>query len=80
MEDDKKQRLKRYRGRRELYLEAEEKILGGAQSYTIGSRTVTKGDLSEIAKMISYLDSQISKLESCRGGRPVLRIIPRDDI
>lgn len=78
MEDDKKQRLKRYRRRRELYLEAEEKILSGAQSYSIGSRTVTKGDLSEIAKMISHLDSQILKLENSGGRRPAFRVIPRD--
>lgn len=78
MNDDKVERLQRYKRQRELYLQAEEEILTGAQSYSIGSRTVTKGSLAEIAKMIAHLDSQITKLENSGGKRPAFRVIPRD--
>lgn len=74
----KKERLERYKRQREAYIKAEEKILSGAQSYTIGSRTVTRANLSEITKMITHLDNQIDRLESTGGKRASYRIIPRD--
>lgn len=78
MTTGKKERLERYKKQRESYLKAEDKILSGAQSYTIGSRTVTRADLSEIAKRITHLDNQIDKLERKDGKRAAYRIIPRD--
>ena len=66
---EKQKRLERYQRQRELYLKAEEAVLI-SQSYTIGTRTVTRADLTEIRKAIEYLDSG--------GKRRVFRVIPRD--
>lgn len=77
VESGKKERLARYKRQREMYLRAEEAVLN-AQSYRIGSREVTRADLSEITKMIDYLDNRIDTLEKTGGKRPVYRIIPRD--
>lgn len=46
---EKQKRLERYQRQRELYLKAEEAVLI-SQSYTIGTRTVTRADLTEIRK------------------------------
>lgn len=51
------------------------------QSYTIGSRTLTKANLSEIRKEIDYWQNKVDRLENVekRGGRNrVFRAIPRD--
>lgn len=71
-------RLDTYRSRLMQYYAAEEKILEG-QSYSIGSRSLTRANLSEVRKMINELESKISALEN-RGTtkRKVARIIPRD--
>lgn len=37
------------------YLAAEEAILNGGQSYTIGNRTLTRANLGEIRKQITAL-------------------------
>lgn len=74
-------RLKQYKERYELYLKAEAAILDGAQSYTIGSRTLTRADLSEIRKMLTSLESGIDELEALLAGggrRKCIRVIPRD--
>ena len=55
--------LQRKRNRLELYYQAEESILGGAQSYTIGSRTLTRANLSEIRDAIETLEKEIRVLE-----------------
>lgn len=67
----KKERLRRY-------YEAEEKILN-SQSYTLGSKQLTRADLSKVQSMIARLESEIASLES-RGTtkRPVRRAIPVD--
>ena len=67
----KKERLKRY-------YEAEEKILN-SQSYTLGSKQLTRADLSKVQSMIARLESEIASLEN-RGTtkRPVRRAIPVD--
>lgn len=67
----KKERLKRY-------YEAEEKILN-SQSYTLGSRQLTRADLAKVQSMIARLESEIAALES-RGTtkRPIRRAIPID--
>lgn len=51
------------------------------QSYTIGSRSLTKANLSEIRKQIQYWENEVSRLENIakRGGRNrVFRAVPRD--
>lgn len=51
------------------------------QSYTIGSRSLTKANLSEIRKQIEYWNDQVARLENIekRGGRSrVFRAVPRD--
>lgn len=51
------------------------------QSYTIGSRSLTKANLSEIRKEIDYWQNEVSRLENIekRGGRNrVFRAVPRD--
>lgn len=74
-------RLNTYKQRLDLYLKAEMAILEGAQSYTIGSRHLTRADLAEIRKMITTLESGIDSLEAELAGggrRKCVRVIPRD--
>ena len=51
------------------------------QRYTIGSRSLTKANLSEIRQQIEYWRNQVARLENIekRGGRNrVFRAVPRD--
>lgn len=51
------------------------------QSYTIGSRSLTKANLSEIRKQIEFWQDRVAQLENIekRGGRNrVFRAVPRD--
>ena len=51
------------------------------QSYTIGSRSLTKANLSEIRQQIEYWRNQVARLENIekRGGRNrIYRAVPRD--
>lgn len=51
------------------------------QSYTIGSRSLTKANLGEIRKQIEYWKNEVARLENLttRGGRNrVFRVVPRD--
>ena len=62
------------------WLEAE---LAGTtnQSYTIGSRSLTRADLSDIREQIVFWESKVAQLENQqkRGGRNrIIRIVPRD--
>ena len=52
------------------WLEAELAVTN-AQSYTIGSRTMTKANLAEIRKSIDYWNGKVIALENAqkRGGR-----------
>lgn len=70
------ERRKRISRRLEMYYECEEKILQG-QSYTIGSRSLTRTNLSEVRAMISKLEAELNALDA-RGTtkRAVKRIIP----
>lgn len=73
-----KEILEKKKGRLKLYYEAEEKILN-SQSYTLGSRTLTRADLAAVQNMIRKLESEVSTLET-RGTtkRRSARIIPLD--
>ena len=67
----KKNRLKRY-------YEAEEKVLN-RQSYTLGSKTLTRADLTSIQNMIKKLEGEISSLEQYgTTKRRSVRIVPVD--
>ena len=74
-------RLEGYKTRLDLYYKAEQAILEGAQSYSIGSRHLTRADLAEIRKMIKTLEDGIDELEAEAAGgsrRKCIRVIPRD--
>lgn len=51
------------------YLDAERKLLSGAQSYRIADRELKRADLSEIRRAIDDLTAQIAILEQVKGGR-----------
>lgn len=62
------------------WLEAELAVCTG-QSYTIGSRVLTRANLTEIRNAITYWQGWLSKLENTAksGGRNrIRRIVPRD--
>lgn len=69
--EDKKLRL-------ELYKTAEKKILTG-QSYSIGSRQLTRADLATVQKQIRELETDVQALEK-RGTakRRSARLVPVD--
>lgn len=78
MDKHEKIRINSYKRRLDLYLAAEEKVLEG-QAYTMGTRSLTRADLSEIKSEIKELESKIYALET-RGTtkRKVARIVPCD--
>lgn len=64
-----------------LYLDAESKILEGAQSYTIGSKTLQRANLKEIREMIDNLILKRKELElklKGQGLRKSYRVVIRD--
>lgn len=74
-------RLERLKQRLEMYYQAEEAILGGAQSYQIGTRQLTRANLSQIKEMIEYLEREVAIEQSKANGKgrnKVFGIIPRD--
>ena len=74
-------RLETLRVRLTQYIQCEASILGGAQSYAIGSRNLTRANLSEIADMIKYLEKEIAIEEAKatgRGRNRMFGVIPRD--
>lgn len=59
-----------------LYMEAEAKVLSG-QSYTIGGRSLTRAQLSEIRSGITYWTGLVDRLETTgHTGPTVRRIVP----
>lgn len=76
-----KEKLERKKNRLEMYYKAEEAILGGAQSYSLGSRNLTRANLSEIRKMIDQLEEEIEQLVATVNGRKprkAFAVVPRD--
>lgn len=64
-----------------MYYDAESAILGGAQSYTIGSRQLTRASLSALQKEIKELENMEDELKNMlcgAGARGSYRVIPRD--
>lgn len=70
------QRLEMKKKRLQQYYDAEEKILRG-QSYTIGSRQLTRADLSDVQSVIKELETEVEALEK-RGTtkRRSVRVVP----
>lgn len=51
------------------------------QSYSIGTRSLTKADLGEIRNQIIFWKNEVTKLENYkkrRGRNRITRIVPRD--
>ena len=64
----------------DAWLEAEMAVTN-AQSYTIGSRTMTKANLAEIRKAIEYWSNKVAELENLQkhgGKNRAYRAVPRD--
>lgn len=69
--------LQQKKTRLAAYITAEQKILEGAQSYSIGNRTLTRADLEEITKQIKLLTTEVMVLS--RGGNiRIQRVVFRD--
>lgn len=52
-----------------------------AQSYSVGTRTLTRANLAEVRKQIEYWENKIAQLqnkEQCGGRSRFIRIVPRD--
>ena len=78
MTAEMKTRKQKLQNRLELYYECEEQILAG-QSFTIGSRSLTRANLSEVTSMIKKLEDEIAAIDANgTTKRKVARIIPRD--
>ena len=60
-----------------MWLEAERAVATG-QSYRIGTRQLTRANLSDITERIAFWRNELEKLESGRTGARVLRAVPRD--
>lgn len=79
-----KRKLDRINARLEMYYEKENAMLSdnGVQSYTIGSRTVSRYQYSaNIKEQIEQLENQRDELENLLAGRKprkVLGVVPRD--
>jgi hypothetical protein len=74
-------RLETLRVRLEQYMACEAAILGGAQSYSIGTRELNRANLKEIAEMIKYLEKEVANeaaKECGRGRNRMFGVIPRD--
>ena len=62
----------------QIWLDAEKAVATG-QSYKIGTRSLTRANLSDIADRIKYWRNEVARLESgAGGGARVLRAVPRD--
>lgn len=76
-----KEQIGRKKKRLEMYYQAEEAILGGAQSYSMGSRSLTRANLADIRSMIDKLEKELKDLEAkVSGNRPrkAFSVVPRD--
>lgn len=60
-----------------MWLEAERAVATG-QSYKIGSRSLTRANLSDITERIRFWRNELEKLENGRTGARVFRAVPRD--
>lgn len=66
---------------KELYEAYKELSKGRVQSYTIGSRSLTKFDLTKLMEEIKELENEVDQLESLLNGgkrRRAIGVVPRD--
>lgn len=64
----------------DAWLEAELSVTNG-QSYTIGTKTLTRASLSEIRNQIQYWSNEVAKSKNIakkNGRNRVMRVVPRD--
>ncbi len=64
----------------DIWLEAEAAIATG-QSYQIGSRQLTRANLTEVRKTIDYWSEKVQaaeNMEQARGRNRAYRFVPRD--
>lgn len=76
-----KEKISRKKKRIEMYYQAEEAILGGAQSYSLGTRSLTRANLADIRNMIEQLEDEMDELEEIEAGRHTRKafsVVPRD--
>lgn len=76
-----KAQLEQVNKRLQLYYEAEAAILAGAQSYSIGSRNITRATLATVRDEIKELENRKDELERMLAGegrRKSFRVIIRD--
>lgn len=74
-------RLETLKTRLDQYILCETSILDGAQQYSIGSRSLTRANLKEIADMIRYLERQVAIEEAKqanKGRNRMFGVVPRD--
>lgn len=70
-----------YQQRLENYLQAEQQILEGAQSYAVGGRNLTRANLAEIRAAIDDLYKRLAAaqaMEQGKGANKVSGVVPRD--
>lgn len=63
-----------------IWLKAEAEI-ATSQSYTIGTRTLTRANLKEVRDQIKFWENKVAELESAaanKGRNRVYRAVPRD--
>lgn len=61
----------------EAWLNAEMAITTG-QSYSMGSRSLTRANLSEVRKAVEYWDKKVKALSGKTVKRRVMGVVPRD--
>lgn len=61
----------------QMWLDAEDAVATG-QSYKIGTRSLTRANLPDIMKQISYWEKRVEQLESGTKGMKVFCAVPRD--
>lgn len=72
--------LKQAKAHLDLWLEAEMAVATG-QSYTIGTRSLTRANLFQIREEIKMWEQKVEGLEAIelrKGKRRVMRVVPRD--
>lgn len=72
--------LERARQHLTAWLEAELAITT-SQSYTIGSRSLTRANLDEVRKQVAFWENKVAELENIakrKGRNRIMRVVPRD--
>ncbi len=76
-----KNRIEKIKTALDMYYEAEIAIIGGAQSYSVGSRSLTRANLAEIRQAIHDYENLLTILENQLNGRGrnlLIKAVPID--